>query len=142
MTAIVSDTGGGYHARVSVGETLGSTAGPEERDGAVAAAAELVVALECDRPAALGARHSLAGVSEVMFGGGARRSAQRAGAPPVLTVTVPDRWMSSRHARLQSNFGRWIVEDLGSKNGVWESVGDLLEPVQEFPPVNPTVVFG
>ena len=115
---IVSDTGGGYHAGVSVGETLGSTAGPEERDGAVAAAAEMVVALECDRPAALGARHSLAGVSEVMLGRGARRTAARAGTPQVLTVTVPDRWMSSRHARLQSSFGRWIVEDLGSKNGV------------------------
>ncbi len=117
MLWIVSDTGGGYHARVSVGETLGSTAGPEQRDGAVAAGAELVVALECDRPAALSARHSLAAVSEVLLGRGARRAAARAGAPEVLTVTVPDRWMSSRHARLQSSFGRWIVEDLGSKNG-------------------------
>ncbi len=110
--------GGGYHACVTVGETLGSTAGPDESGGAGAAGAELVVALECDRPAALSARHALAGVSEVVLGRGGARSAARSGSPEVLTVTVPDRWMSSRHARLQSSFGRWVVEDLGSKNGV------------------------
>ena len=35
-------------------------------------------------------------------------------------VVLPDRQVSSRHARIyQDPFGRWILEDLSSRNGVW-----------------------
>jgi len=56
-----------------------------------------------------------ANVTEVHLGRGARRLHERA--DRALTLALPDRWMSSKHARLFESFGRWILEDLGSKNG-------------------------
>jgi transcriptional regulator with GAF, ATPase, and Fis domain len=35
-----------------------------------------------------------------------------------LVVTLPDRWMSGQHARLSRALGRWLLEDLGSRNGI------------------------
>ncbi len=34
-----------------------------------------------------------------------------------LTIRVPDKWMSSRHARIEPSFGRWVLVDTDSKNG-------------------------
>src|SRR5688572_23623203 len=34
-----------------------------------------------------------------------------------LVVRVPDPWMSGNHATLSKVFGRWVLEDAGSKNG-------------------------
>ena len=42
------------------------------------------------------------------------------GRSPQCDLSLPDRHVSTEHARVfQDPFGRWIVEDLGSKNGVW-----------------------
>jgi transcriptional regulator with PAS, ATPase and Fis domain len=79
----------------------------------------LFVALECDRPLAQSARHSLAVVGEVEIGRGRERQYERINVAGThgLAVRVPDRWMSSAHARLTNSFGRWVLEDRGSKNG-------------------------
>jgi DNA-binding NtrC family response regulator len=80
---------------------------------------QLVVALECSRPRALSARYSLMGIHSVHFGRGAGRRAERRESEHgrELRVRIPDRWMSSSHARLEQSFGRWVLEDDDSKNG-------------------------
>jgi sigma-54 dependent transcriptional regulator, acetoin dehydrogenase operon transcriptional activator AcoR len=83
----------------------------EARDGAF-----LVLALECDRPLAPASRHALAGLDEVALGRAGEREVARE--RDRLALGVPDGWMSQRHARLTRQLGRWVVEDLGSKNGV------------------------
>jgi DNA-binding NtrC family response regulator len=91
----------------------------EGRAAALAAAPQLIVALECDRPLAPSSRHALAGIHEVHLrrgDRGVRRNEERG--VRVLRLSVPDRAMSSEHARLVNARGRWIVEDVGSKNGV------------------------
>ena len=114
-SSTVSDTRGG-DAR---------SAGPEP---------VLVLALECDSPLSPSIRFPLRAFQEVRVGRGERGfSAERAG----LSVRVPDGRMSSSHARLARELGRWVVEDEGSKNGVWVngaaqerallSTGDLIE---------------
>jgi transcriptional regulator with PAS, ATPase and Fis domain len=51
----------------------------------------------------------------VALGRGPERRAEQAGTE--LTVRVPDKWMSSRHARIEPSFGRWVLTDTESKNG-------------------------
>jgi transcriptional regulator with PAS, ATPase and Fis domain len=51
----------------------------------------------------------------VSLGRGPERRAERTGTE--LTVRVPDKWMSSRHARIEPSFGRWVLTDTESKNG-------------------------
>lgn len=77
----------------------------------------LVLALESLRPRALSARYDLHGVTSVVIGRGSERRAERNGAE--LLLRVPDRWMSSRHARLEPSFGRWVLFDSDSKNGTF-----------------------
>jgi len=101
-------TDAGTHT-LTVGDS-GSGKSPQEQPQPC-----LLVLLECSRLAALPTRHALVAVSEVQLGRGGRRDHQRSGG--ALTLTLPDRWMSSKHARLFESFGRWMLEDLGSKNG-------------------------
>ncbi len=61
------------------------------------------------------ARHSLAGLDEVVLCRGDERSAVREGA--TLRLSIPDRFMSSVHARLRREGDRFRLEDAGSKNG-------------------------
>ena len=79
----------------------------------------LIVAMECSRPGALSARHDLEGVVSVSIGRGRARTAHRSGEAQAETLglTLPDRWMSSRHARIEHSFGRWVLTDAESKNG-------------------------
>src|SRR5688500_4410968 len=79
----------------------------------------LFVVLECDRPTAGGARYGLEGITEVIFGRGPERSAERQhpGGVNRLVVRVPGRSMSSTHARLQRLGGQWVLEDAHSTNG-------------------------
>jgi hypothetical protein len=81
--------------------------------------AQLFVVVECDRPLSGGSRHALEDIDEVVLGRGSARSAVRAteGRTRRLWVRVPDRRMSSRHARLLRRGTAWIFEDLASKNG-------------------------
>jgi transcriptional regulator with AAA-type ATPase domain len=75
----------------------------------------LVLALECGRPRAGSVRYRLGDLGVVVLGRGAERRAERAG--PELTIRVPDKWMSSKHARIEPSFGRWVLTDTESKNG-------------------------
>ncbi len=75
----------------------------------------LVLVLECGRPRAGSVRYRLSDLTAVALGRGPERSAERVGTE--LTVRVPDKWMSSRHARIEPSFGRWVLTDTESKNG-------------------------
>ena len=74
----------------------------------------LVHALACDRPATPPSRWSLTRVPDVVLSGDGPVAASRTG---TLTIACDDPWVSSRHAALKRTFGRWFLEDLGSKNG-------------------------
>jgi DNA-binding NtrC family response regulator len=89
------------------------------RPAVVRTGPQLVVALECGRPLAGGARYSLSGVDEVVIGRGAQREVVRSveGDVHKLRVSVPDPRMSSSHARIVQNGTTWVAEDLGSRNG-------------------------
>lgn len=41
------------------------------------------------------------------------------GRAPDSTLVIEDDYASSRHARIYSSEGTWLVEDLGSTNGTW-----------------------
>ena len=75
----------------------------------------LFLVLDCDAPLAGSSRHSLSGLDEVTLG--------RADAPSVLrrdvrlALGLTNRWMSTAHARLEREGGRWFIVDLESKNG-------------------------
>ncbi|MBS1119122.1 MAG: Sigma-54 dependent transcriptional regulator [Deltaproteobacteria bacterium] len=75
----------------------------------------LVLALECGRPRAGSVRYRLSELTAVALGRGADRRAELTGTE--LTVRVPDKWMSSRHAVIEPSFGRWVLTDTESKNG-------------------------
>jgi len=75
----------------------------------------LVLALECTRPRAGSVRYRLSDLSVVHLGRGSARSAEKNGNE--LTIKVPDKWMSSKHARIEPSFGRWVLVDTESKNG-------------------------
>jgi len=74
----------------------------------------LVLALECARPHAGSVRYRLAGLTGASLGRGLERHAERADSE--LVIRVPDKWMSTRHARLELTDGRWWFTD-ESKNG-------------------------
>ena len=75
----------------------------------------LVLVLECGRPRAGSVRYRLSDLTAVALGRGPERRAEQVGTE--LTVRVPDKWMSSRHARIEPSFGRWVLTDTESKNG-------------------------
>src|SRR5450432_105362 len=75
----------------------------------------LVLVLECGRPRAGSVRYRLSDLTVVQLGRGADRRAEKAGTE--LTIRVPDKWMSSKHARIEPSFGRWMLVDTESKNG-------------------------
>jgi transcriptional regulator with AAA-type ATPase domain len=108
----------------TLSNTDDTTRAPDRARGAL-----LFVVLECDRPEASSTRHALAGISEVVIGRAAdRRSERRA---RELRLGVPDGRMSERHARLLEEFDRWIVEDTGSKNGVFVNGDRIARAVLE-----------
>ena len=75
----------------------------------------LVLVLECGRPRAGSVRYRLSDLTVVALGRGSARRAEKAGTE--LTIRVPDKWMSSKHARIEPSFGRWMLVDTESKNG-------------------------
>jgi transcriptional regulator with AAA-type ATPase domain len=87
------------------GDSHGSLAHPEP---------VLVLALETGRPHAGSVRYRLAELTRLTLGRGPERRAELMGSE--LAIRVPDRWMSSQHARLEPTFGRWTFTD-ESKNG-------------------------
>src|SRR5215468_10182221 len=77
----------------------------------------VVLALECDRPAAGSARYAVDRVTEITVGRGAERAATRreGRAGQTLDVRVPAQAMSTTHARFLRAGGEWIVEDQASR---------------------------
>ncbi len=82
---------------------------------AVPRADHLFVIVEAARPIAGGARLRLDDVDEVVLGRGDERAIAIAGR--TADVRIPDRRMSSTHARLRRGLAGWELEDAGSKNG-------------------------
>jgi len=75
----------------------------------------LYLALHGYAPLTPPSRHVLDGIEEVVLGRGesleiGRRSNR-------LEIQIPDPWMSSSQARIKPVLHRWVVEDLGSRNG-------------------------
>ena len=87
--------------------------------GTARARPALHLGLCADAPRTPPARLGLAAVDEVTIGRAGARSIRRRddGGRTVLEIGLPDARLSSRHARLVRKLGRWIAEDLGSKNG-------------------------
>ena len=79
----------------------------------------LILVLEGGRPRAGSIRLRLGELTGVSLGRGPERAASitSPGSGTELTVRVPDRWMSSKHARIEPSFGRWVLTDTESKNG-------------------------
>jgi sigma-54 dependent transcriptional regulator, acetoin dehydrogenase operon transcriptional activator AcoR len=72
--------------------------------------------LSCERPLAGTSCHALDGIDTVAIGRAAAASVRRE--PGALALGVPDRAMSTAHARLVRDGRRWVIEDAGSRNGV------------------------
>ena len=102
-----------------MGDSIGTTLSFHEEgaSGRVGPKPEpvLVLVLECGRPRAGSVRYRLSELTGIALGRGSERRAELTGSE--LTVRVPDKWMSSRHARIEPSFGRWILTDTESKNG-------------------------
>jgi sigma-54 dependent transcriptional regulator, acetoin dehydrogenase operon transcriptional activator AcoR len=81
----------------------------------------LFVAFQCDRPLAYPSGHVLDQLDEVAIGRSRGRSSvhRKEGEKRSLEITIPDPWMSTRHARLNPVLGRWVLEDEGSRNGTF-----------------------
>lgn len=80
----------------------------------------LFLALESARPLAGSARYDLRAIDEVRLGRGSARGAARSASEScrTLALSTPDTRMSAAHARVARLGGRWVLEDVGSKNGV------------------------
>jgi transcriptional regulator with GAF, ATPase, and Fis domain len=76
----------------------------------------LFVLLEAERPLAGGTRHALANIDEIAIGRGDARAVRRMGGR--IELTLPDGFLSARHARIVRSGNGWTIEDLGSRNGV------------------------
>jgi DNA-binding NtrC family response regulator len=79
----------------------------------------LFLVLESHRPLFAPLRIALDDFDEIVFGRGSARAHERetAGGVRTLRIWLDDDWLSRQHARLTRVFRRWILEDLGSKNG-------------------------
>jgi transcriptional regulator with GAF, ATPase, and Fis domain len=103
----------------SVGDTHGTTLSlhADGKEGRVGPRPEpvLVLALECGRPRAGSVRYRLSDLQMVHVGRGSERRSEKTNNE--LTIRVPDKWMSSKHARIEPSFGRWMLVDTESKNG-------------------------
>jgi DNA-binding NtrC family response regulator len=97
-------------------ETLSSES--IKKDSQPVSAPYLFRVFEYARPQALPSRHSLADLDQVVIGRGAQNEFERLRSNGrQLRITVPDRWMSSLHARLYFRGAQWVLEDAGSRNG-------------------------
>jgi DNA-binding NtrC family response regulator len=103
-----------------LGSTLSIVEGKRKASDSSSPQPHLFLVLECSRPRlSLPARFSLAAIDEVVLGRGSARAHARVNENGTrrLVIRVPDPWMSGTHATLTKVFGRWVLEDAGSKNG-------------------------
>ena len=94
------------------GDTLSLTDPAHRRE--VRTAPHLFLEVECERPLAGPVRWRLSGLEQVRLGRGPSRRSNTASR--VLSIEVPDGWMSVEHLELRHEKGRWTARDLGSKN--------------------------
>lgn len=99
--------------------TTESAAAPQDDERPAQARPHLLLVMECHRPHAPSVRLSLSEIDEVRLGRGRERAfdVRREAGVRVLDVRIADPWWSSSHARLRRVLRRWVLEDLGSKNG-------------------------
>lgn len=117
-----------YHSGVEISPETLSLGGPQERLRRDTVRM-LFIALEGSRPLSGSTRLALVDVDEVLVGRGEKRSWKRTRVDGrhVLKLTIPDSWMSKRHARIVLDAQPVRVEDLGSKNGTLvngQAIGD------------------
>jgi DNA-binding NtrC family response regulator len=105
-------------------ETLSALVSPSERSGDVPV---LYIGLAGEAPRSPPARIGLAGTDRVDLGRGDVRQVTRSSVDDVdvITVTLADPRMSTRHARVSRVGDAWVVEDVGSKNGTWVGRGRI-----------------
>src|SRR3954471_16459241 len=75
----------------------------------------LFAVVQADRPLAPSVRRSLQGVKSVAIGRSTKLSTSEDG--DSISLLLPDARISSSHARLVREGGRWSIEDASSKNG-------------------------
>ncbi|MCP4449201.1 MAG: sigma-54-dependent Fis family transcriptional regulator [Myxococcales bacterium] len=74
--------------------------------------------VRADAPLGESSRHSLENTDEITIGRGeARLARQTVDGRRQLVITLPDEFMSSKHAQLKVGVASCVVSDLGSKNG-------------------------
>ena len=95
------------------GETRSLGARPRNRSAETGPC--LFLEAESERPLAGSARYQLHGVTRVLLGRGPERRASIDG--QVLEVQVPDAAISTGHAEISLEGGRWRLKDLRSRNG-------------------------
>ena len=88
---------------------------PERERGAQVSLGALYVVLDAGRPRAT-TRHLLRGLDRARIGRGREPAASRHAG--VLELELPDPHLSAHHATIERSVGRFVLRDLGSKNGV------------------------
>ena len=94
--------------------TLANTATPDTHAREGHARPTLVLVFECDRLAASSVSIPLADLSVLSIGRGESRNFDMG---EHGHLTLPDPWLSTRHAELRTSFGRILLCDTESKNG-------------------------
>src|SRR3982751_3684145 len=107
----------GARAEIASPEGTPVLGAPRFRSVAVRAGPQLVVAFHCDAPLAGSSRHCLSGLDSVVLSRGGGRRATRSTGTRDLLLELPDRWVSSIHARLLRRELGWSIADAGSRNG-------------------------
>ncbi len=82
----------------------------------------LTLALQAERPLDPPLQVALRGIDAVFFARGhgpARAEEVRAGGEAHLRIEIPDKFLSGAHAAMQRIYGRWLLEDQGSRNGTF-----------------------
>src|SRR5690606_30029210 len=102
--------------------TMMETAQDESSRASTAVRApHLFVLIHCEAPELGGASWSLADIDEVLLVRGSTRRSERTAGPltQALTITLPGRLLSRRHARLTRTPSGWVVVDEASRNGTF-----------------------
>ncbi len=102
-----------------LGHTVTLERGAESERAGFVETALLYVAMRCGEPASGASRHALRGVDVVCLGRGARLEARREirEGKRALVLTLPDRSVSSDHARIERDGAGHQLRDMASKNG-------------------------
>jgi transcriptional regulator with PAS, ATPase and Fis domain len=76
--------------------------------------------VNCAAPLSPSVRYGLRNVDFVLIGRGAQAAERRPeSGREVLRISEPDARVSGLHARIRKVLGRWLLEDLSSKNGTY-----------------------